>query len=197
MPKLKTNRAAAKRFRKTANGFKRYSSDRRHNLGHKDSQAQAPRCARAAAASSTRATSVASSSCCRTTSNAHSEESEHGTSQTWRDGRAPSQEGPRQGEGLLQRPAQGLSRRQAGGHQGRPVRLSRPAREEARVPRAVDHAHQCRGARARPVLQPPDRRPEQGGRRDRPQGAGGSRGPRCRTPLARSRSRPRASLGAA
>ncbi|HUN74039.1 MAG TPA: 50S ribosomal protein L35 [Steroidobacteraceae bacterium] len=36
MPKLKTNRAAAKRFRKTAKGFKRYSSGRRHNLGHKD-----------------------------------------------------------------------------------------------------------------------------------------------------------------
>ena len=38
MPKLKTNKAAAKRFRKTAKGFKRYSSSRRHNLGHKDSK---------------------------------------------------------------------------------------------------------------------------------------------------------------
>ena len=36
MPKLKTNRAASKRFRKTAKGFKRYASKRRHNLGHKD-----------------------------------------------------------------------------------------------------------------------------------------------------------------
>jgi large subunit ribosomal protein L35 len=36
MPKLKTNRAAAKRFRKTAKGFKAYSAGRRHNLGHKD-----------------------------------------------------------------------------------------------------------------------------------------------------------------
>jgi len=36
MPKLKTNRAAAKRFRKTAKGFKHYASGRRHNLGHKD-----------------------------------------------------------------------------------------------------------------------------------------------------------------
>jgi large subunit ribosomal protein L35 len=35
MPKLKTNRAAAKRFRTTAKGFKRYSSRRRHNLGDK------------------------------------------------------------------------------------------------------------------------------------------------------------------
>jgi large subunit ribosomal protein L35 len=32
---LKTNRAAAKRFRKTANGWKSYSAGRRHNLGHK------------------------------------------------------------------------------------------------------------------------------------------------------------------
>jgi len=36
MPKLKTNRAAAKRFRKTAKGYKSYSAGRRHNLGHKD-----------------------------------------------------------------------------------------------------------------------------------------------------------------
>ena len=35
MPKLKTNRAAAKRFRKTAKGWKSYSAGRRHNLGHK------------------------------------------------------------------------------------------------------------------------------------------------------------------
>jgi large subunit ribosomal protein L35 len=38
MPKLKTNRAASKRFRKTAKGFKSYSSGRRHNLGHIDSK---------------------------------------------------------------------------------------------------------------------------------------------------------------
>ncbi len=35
MPKLKSNRAAAKRFRKTAKGFKSYAANRRHNLGHK------------------------------------------------------------------------------------------------------------------------------------------------------------------
>ena len=43
MPKLKTNRAAAKRFRKTAKGYKKYASGRRHNLGHKDLQAQTSR----------------------------------------------------------------------------------------------------------------------------------------------------------
>jgi len=36
MPKLKTNRAAAKRIRKTAKGYKAYSAGRLHNLGHKD-----------------------------------------------------------------------------------------------------------------------------------------------------------------
>ena len=51
MPKLKTNRAAAKRFRKTAKGFKGYAAGRRHNLGHKDPQGQAPCCAPAAPAS--------------------------------------------------------------------------------------------------------------------------------------------------
>ena len=35
MPKLKTNRAAAKRFRQTAKGFKRAQSHRRHILTKK------------------------------------------------------------------------------------------------------------------------------------------------------------------
>lgn len=38
MPKMKTNRAAAKRFRKTANGFKRGQSHRRHILTKKSSK---------------------------------------------------------------------------------------------------------------------------------------------------------------
>lgn len=38
MPKLKTNRAAAKRFRPTANGFKRAQSHRRHILTKKSSK---------------------------------------------------------------------------------------------------------------------------------------------------------------
>ena len=38
MPKLKTNRAAAKRFRKTANGFKRGQSQKRHILTKKSSK---------------------------------------------------------------------------------------------------------------------------------------------------------------
>ncbi|HKE44607.1 MAG TPA: 50S ribosomal protein L35 [Steroidobacteraceae bacterium] len=38
MPKLKTHRAAAKRFRKTAKGFKRGQSHRRHKLTSKSSK---------------------------------------------------------------------------------------------------------------------------------------------------------------
>ncbi len=38
MPKLKTNRAAAKRFRATAKGFKRGQSHRRHILTKKSSK---------------------------------------------------------------------------------------------------------------------------------------------------------------
>jgi large subunit ribosomal protein L35 len=38
MPKLKTNRAAAKRFRKTAKGYKRAQSHRRHILTKKPSK---------------------------------------------------------------------------------------------------------------------------------------------------------------
>jgi len=38
MPKLKTNRAAAKRFRKTAKGFKRGQSQKRHILTKKSSK---------------------------------------------------------------------------------------------------------------------------------------------------------------
>jgi len=38
MPKLKTNRAAAKRFRQTAKGFKRGQAHRRHILTKKPSK---------------------------------------------------------------------------------------------------------------------------------------------------------------
>ncbi len=38
MPKMKTKKAASKRFRKTANGFKRSQSHRRHILTKKPSK---------------------------------------------------------------------------------------------------------------------------------------------------------------
>ena len=50
--------------------------------------------------------------------------------------------------------------------------VPRPPHEEARVPRAVDRAHQRGGARARPDVQRVHERPEEGVDRHRPQGAG-------------------------
>lgn len=38
MPKLKTNRGAAKRFKRTANGFKHAQSHKRHILTKKDTK---------------------------------------------------------------------------------------------------------------------------------------------------------------
>jgi len=58
---------------------------------------------------------------------------------------------------------QGVPHGEAGGHQGRPVRLPRPSRQEARHARTVDHAHQRGLARLRPELQPPDGRAQEGG----------------------------------
>lgn len=40
MPKMKTNRGAAKRFRKTANGFKRKQAFKRHILTKKTTKAK-------------------------------------------------------------------------------------------------------------------------------------------------------------
>ncbi len=90
MPKLKTNRAAAKRIRKTAKGYKAYSAGRRHNLGHKDPQAQA--------SSAIRWQQPRGRERCRPSAGAAPEslvisltEKIHGTSQAWCDGASPPQ----------------------------------------------------------------------------------------------------------
>src|SRR5690606_29708637 len=67
---------------------------------------------------------------------------------------------------------------QAGGHAGRPVRVSRPACQEARIPLAVDLADQRGGARARHHVQRVHQRPEPCFDRPRPQGARRPRGRR-------------------
>ena len=53
------------------------------------------------------------------------------------------------GQGFPRPPQERFPHRQRSGHARRAVRLSRPPQQEARFPRAVDHAHQCRRARAR------------------------------------------------
>ena len=196
MPKLKTNRAAAKRFRKTANGFKADSAGRRHNLGHKPRKTK--RQLRSGGSSLVDKSDVGR--CTQLLPEPLSARDEVDTMarvKAWRHCWTPSQEGSRQGEGLLQRPPQGIPRRQAGGHQGGPVRLPRPHAQEARLPRAVDRAHQRGGPRARPVVQPPDQRAAEGRHRDRPQDAGRARRARRRRHSAPSASRPRPSCKAA
>jgi hypothetical protein len=52
-----------------------------------------------------------------------------------------------QAKGFRGRRKKRIPRCQRGGDEGRAIRLSRPARSQTGIPRAVDYAHQCRGAR--------------------------------------------------
>ncbi len=63
-------------------------------------------------------------------------------------------------QGLFRPPQEHHPRRQGGGRKGDAICLSRPQEPQARVPRAVDPAHQRGGARARPHLQPLHLRPD-------------------------------------
>src|SRR5205823_9205717 len=81
-------------------------------------------------------------------------------------------------EGIPRPPEQRLQDRQAGGHEGRPVSISRSPAEEARISRALDRADQRRRARARALVQRFHQWTEQGSDRHRPQGSCGSGGPR-------------------
>ena len=63
----------------------------------------------------------------------------------------------------------------AGGREGRAIRLPRPQAQEAHLPRALDPAHQRRGASVRHDLQRLYQRPRQVGHHGGPQGAVGSR----------------------
>jgi ribosomal protein L35 len=115
MPKMKSNRGAAKRFRATGSGrFKRKRAFHSHILTKKDTKRK--RRLRLHPGSS--ADEKPSARCCRSCKGGMI----NGKSQTWRHRPAPSHARSSSGQGLLRRPPQGLSRRQAGRHQGRPVR---------------------------------------------------------------------------
>ena len=135
MPKLKTNRGAAKRFAQGMAGSSRpvtgATSSRRSRRKRKRICA-----ARAAEHRRLRRRSGCAAAAVRLRRRYMARVKRGVTA------RRASQKGPRAGEGLLQRPPQSFPRGEAGRHQGRPVCVSRPARAQARVPRAVDHAHQ-------------------------------------------------------
>ena len=76
----------------------------------------------------------------------------HGTRQAGHHHPRPAQEGPRSLQGLLRPLLHQLPHRAGAAGEVAAVRLSRPAQQEARLPRPVDPAHQRRGARARPDL---------------------------------------------
>src|SRR5213075_1941182 len=61
----------------------------------------------------------------------------HAKSQTWCDGPRAAQEGACAIEGLSRPAEQRLQDRETGGHEGRPISISRPPPEEARISRVV------------------------------------------------------------
>ena len=81
-------------------------------------------------------------------------------------------------EGLLGAQEVELQVREGAGRALARLRLPRPQGSQARVPQALDHAHQRRSARERPLVQPVHGRSEGRERRARPEGAGRSRGQR-------------------
>ena len=94
-------------------------------------------------------------------------------------GQPPPQEDPELCEGLRRRRGT-VSPGPRDGRERTHVRVPRPQGAQARVPRAVDRAHQRRGARGGPELRDADARPQAGRRRDRSQGAGRARRERAR-----------------
>ncbi len=177
MPKLKTNRAAAKRFRKTAKGFKGYAANRRHNLGHKTRKVK--RHARSGGSSLVRQERRRSSrpSCFPITSNA-----------------STTMARVKRGVTAGRRHKKVLGK--AKGYYNARRKVYRAAKQA--VIKAGQYAYRDRRAKKREfralwitrinaaarllraVLQPHHQRPDEGRHRDRPQGAGGSRGARRR-----------------
>ena len=183
MPKLKTNRAAAKRFRKTAKGFKRYSVASPPQPRRQSPASRSASCVRAAQRSCTRPMSIASCSCFRirkisprkrATPYVAKAEAKVGCSEVIELSRGDSMARVKRGVTAGRRHKKVLAKAKGYYNARRKVYRAakqavikagqyaypRPPREEARVPRAVDRAHQCGRARARPVLQPAHQRPE-------------------------------------
>src|SRR5471030_3109884 len=124
MPKLKTKRSAAKRFRiQGSGGIKRTKAFLRHILTKKTTKRKrnmrgTVRC--------TRATCVPCARCFPTV-----KETSHAKSQTWGRSARPSQESNGPGQGVPRPSRQRLPHRQGGGDEGGPVCLSRPKDAQA------------------------------------------------------------------
>src|SRR3546814_15261988 len=135
MPKIKTHRGAAKRFRKTASGkYKAGHANRSHILTKKPTKRKRN---------------------LRQTNHVRAEDAgrldrllpylsaglNNGTSPTCSDGAPSAQEGSQAGQGLLPRAAPGRPRRHTGGP-GRPDRRhARPSADGAHFPFPSGHPH--------------------------------------------------------
>ena len=148
MPKMKTHSGAKKRFRKTGTGkLRARHSFTSHNLGKKSAKrkrhlGRPGRGGQGGPASGSRG-------CCT---------SEPGQAFSSRAQEAPRD--ARAGQGLPRPGLEELQARQGGPAQGRLLRLPRPAQPQARLPPAVDRAHQRRRPAGGHVLQPVHARPE-------------------------------------
>ena len=163
MSKLKTKRAAAKRFRFTGTGKAvRGRAYHRHGLTDKPKKAKVERADRARRAGRRgRMVKRMLPYGCR--AGQGTKVARDGTDQARCRGQGPPQEGVGAGQGLPRAQQQHLPDGAAAGREGAAVCLPRPAQPQARLPRAVDPADQRGGARRGADLRPADARPEERG----------------------------------
>src|SRR5262249_28711770 len=194
MPKLKTKSGAKKRFKVTASGIVLYQQSRKRHGMIKRTKKQIRQLRGTAVLFKTDGDKIKkyylpnarSPALCRRRPPAPHrctlsvKELSHGTRQARRHRARQTQESLEGRQGLLRSAQEHHSHRQAGGGEGKPIRLSRPQAPQAHLSGALDPAPQCRGAPVRADLQPLHRRPRQGRAVGRPQGAVRSGDPRAR-----------------
>ena len=174
MPKLKTHRGAAKRFKKTATGkFVRSKAFKRHILTSKTRSRKRGLKGTVVVSKADQAT-AAQDAAVRVSSRSRDAEAVT-EDQTAMPESKEETSGARSGRSCSHAPRvlpdqeQAVSLRQGVGRHGAQVRVRRPPPQEARLPPPVGHAHQRRGARERADLRSAHRRPEGGGQHDRPE----------------------------
>src|SRR5439155_16280216 len=120
----------------------------------------------------------------------------HAPHQGWSEDTPAAEEGPQAGQGLLGWPAAALQERGGDGPARPGVRLPRPPGQEARLPVALDPAHQRGVPRAWPALLGLHEWPQEGGGDPGPEGPRRPRRQRPHgfCPAGRDRPRPRRAL---
>ena len=179
MPKQKTHSGAKKKFKVTGTGKLHRRSQMSGKLGH-NSPKRKRQCSRTCRSISTNEKTVSTNvGAARNRCLASSVPS------------APARSGARSSgsEGLLGPQEVELQVREEQVERSLVYAYIDRKTPQARVPPALDHAHQRRCAHQRALVQPVHRGPQGGGHQARPQGARGSRGRAIRRSSARSPSR--------